>query len=119
MTNGFGVRSSRYFTESIEDENSYIRSILNKRPNNIFILCNSSNIADAKVIKKLYPQIRIKHHKNINANIALFGPRTVMFSSESFGYSSNDNYGVGLHSREIYEKMLEQFRTVWRKAEEA
>lgn len=118
MTYGFKVRASKYGTETIEDEHSYIREILDKRPTDIFIICNSNSIDDAKTIKKLYPKIRIKHHKNINANIALLEPQTVIFSSEEFGFSANDGYGVGFHSNKIYEELLKQFRISWEKSEE-
>ena len=118
MTYGFKVRTGKYATETLEDEHSYIREILDKRPTNIFILCNSNSIDDAKIIKRLYPQIRIRHHKSINANIALLEPQTVIFSSEEFGFSDKAGYGVGFHSNEIYEEMIKQFRLSWEKSEE-
>ena len=97
MTHGFKSRSNDFFTESIEDENSYIRNIFNKRPSEIYIICNSDDIREARIIKQLYPNIVIKHHPKINANIALFEPRTVFFSSSPFGYSDYDDLGIGFH----------------------
>ena len=118
MTNGFQPRIIKDFTENIEDEHSYIRNILDKRPNNIFIICNTNDIKEAKIIKQLYPNIRISYHNKVSANIALLGPQTVLFSSNSFGYSSNDEFGVGFHSVEIYNKMKDIFRKHWLKATE-
>ena len=65
MTYGFKVRTGKYGTEALEDEHSYIREILDKKSTNVFIICNSNSIEDAKRIKRIYPQIRIRHHKDI------------------------------------------------------
>lgn len=59
---------------------------------------------------------QIKHHPKINANIALLEPRTVFFSSSSFGYSNYDGFGVGFHSVEIHNKLKDIFREYWKKA---
>lgn len=116
MTHGFKCRSNDFITERIEDENSYIRNIFNKRPNDIYIICNSDDINEACIIKRLYPKILIKHHPKVNANIALLEPQTVFISSSSFGYSGYDDFGVGFHSVEIHNKLKAIFREHWKKA---
>lgn len=118
MTHGFKSRINKYLTEEIADKNSYICNIFNKRPNDIYIICNSDDIQEARIIKQLYPNIMIKHHPKINSNIALLEPRTVFFSSNSFGYSDYDDFGVGFHSTEIHDKLRAIFREHWIKAVE-
>lgn len=118
MTQKFQPRFTKYFTENIEDEHSYIRNILDKRPNDIYIICNTNDINNAKIIKQLYPNIRISYHDKVTANIALLEPCTVLFSSASFGYSANDEFGVGFHSKEIYNKMKDLLKEHWLKATE-
>lgn len=115
MTRGLSSRSDKYFKENIKDDNSYIRNILGKRPDNVYIICNSEAIDEARIIKQLYPKILIKHHPKVNANIALMEPRTVFFSSSSFGYSNYDDFGIGFHSEDIYNKLKEKFREQWKK----
>lgn len=114
MTYGFKARKTQYPMEDIRNETSYVRNILDKHPQNVFIICNTDSIDDAKIIKQLYPDISIKHNKDTNANIVLLEPYTVFFASDNFGYSPYDEYGVGLHSKEIYDNLIEIFRAKWR-----
>lgn len=118
MTYGFKSRNPKYPIEDIEFERSYLKNIFDKRPNNIFILCNTDNLDDAQIIKRLYPQIQIKHNAKINANIAILEPQTVFFSSENLGYSQYAEFGIGFHSKEIFEKMREIFRDYWKRSTE-
>lgn len=112
----YGFKASK--NGDTEFDCSYIKRIFDKRPDDIFIICNSDNIEDAKVIKDLYPQVRIRHNEKINANIVLLEPQTVFFSSENFGYSSYADFGVGFHSKEIFENILSVFRDYWQKSKE-
>ncbi len=118
MTHGFQTRYDKCPTESLDDEKNYIKNIFDKRPYDIFIICNSDNYENAKILKTAYPKIRIKHHDKINANIAILEPRTVFISSENFGYSHYDNFGVGFHSQEIYNHYKEIFQDYWKKSKE-
>ena len=117
MTYGFKARNSKYPAEDIKNENSYVRYILNKHSRNVFIICNTDSVEDAKIIKQIYPEIMIKHSIKINSNIVLLEPHTVFFASDNFGYSAYDEFGVGFHSKEIYEHVLSIFRAKWRISE--
>lgn len=118
MTYGFKARYTKYPSEDIRNEYSYVRNILNKHPQNVFIICNTDSVEDAKIIKQIYPDAKIKHNENINANIVLLEPKTLFFASDNFGYSPYDEFGVGFHSERIYNKVLELFRAQWKKSKE-
>lgn len=118
MTYGFKSRRTKYPQDDIENEDSYVRNILDKHPQNTFIICNTDSIEDAKIIKKYYPEIEIRHSGKINANIALLEPETVFFASDNFGYSHYDEFGVGFHSKEICEKLKGNFRKMWSESKE-
>ncbi|MCM1367898.1 MAG: hypothetical protein NC184_03705 [Roseburia sp.] len=118
MTYGFKARNAKYPNEDIRNENSYVRNILNKHPKNVFVLCNTDSVEDAKILKQIYPDIMIKHKGDINANIVLLEPHTVFFASDNFGYSAYDEFGIGIHSKEIYDNLIKIFRVKWKTSNE-
>lgn len=118
MTYGFRENELGDTGEQNGQVSSYISNILDKHPENVYIICNSANIKEAEKIKKAYPRIRIWHNKKIHSNIALVEPSIAIFSGSEFGYSPYDEYGVGFHSEKIYNHMLEEMRSQVRKSEE-
>lgn len=110
------------------DGHTYLDEIIGKRPFNISIIVNSDNLNKAKTLQQKYPLIKIKHHPKMNAKIALLAPHTVMYSSSDFGTTYRDNFvtgkfesdinlGVGFHSEEIFNHMLQTFKSYWEQSE--
>ena len=97
----------------------YIAQIIGKRPQDIFIIANSSAEIDAKALKLRFPMVRIVLHRNNNAKVVLVSPDTVWVSSSDFGETKQIESAVGIHSAGIYNKTLDSlFRKVWEEGTE-
>ena len=123
------IQSHLYIMTNDLNKLDYIDQIFSKRPYNISLLVNATHKDKAKEVKDKYPKIEVRHIKNLNAKVVLLAPRTTMYSSSDFGspYYINPqtgwneltmNFGVGFHSEEIFEIMLNRFNLIWDRAEE-
>lgn len=105
-------------TGSLPDP-EYISQILNKRPQDIFIIANACAEAEAKFLKSRFPSIRIVLHRNNNAKVVLVAPDTVWVSSSDFGKTTKIESAVGMHSEFVYQRTLDSlFKRVWAEAVE-
>lgn len=97
----------------------YISQIIGKRPRDFFIIANSDAEADARYLKRRYPNIRIVLHSKTNAKVVLVAPGTVWVSSSDFGKSDQIESAVGMHSDVLYRKTLDKlFNRVWAESRE-
>ncbi|WP_411846037.1 hypothetical protein AAFN60_21300 [Roseibacillus persicicus] len=113
----FGARI-RIVTHGLPDPD-YIGGILAKRPKDIFIICNEDAAEEAKQLKTSFPGIRIATNSKSNAKLVLVAPETVWASSADFGYSKLENSTVGLHSKEVHDRIVaEVFEPMWGRSDE-
>jgi len=97
----------------------YISQIIQKRPNNIFIIANTDARDQAIFLKSKFPSIRITLHSNNNAKVVLIAPDTVWVSSSDFGKTKKIESAVGLHSSIVYQKTLDMlFNKIWIESKE-
>lgn len=97
----------------------YIAQIIGKRPQDIFIIANSSAEIEAKALKLKFPMVRIVLHRNNNAKVVLVSPDTVWVSSSDFGETKHIESAIGIHSAGVYNKTLDSlFRKVWEEGTE-
>jgi hypothetical protein len=97
----------------------YLKKVIGKRPNNIFIIANTNAAYEADELKRSYPEIRIALHKTNNAKIVLIEPDKVWVSSADFGKTPKNqiNSTIGLHSKTIHDKIIsEKFQVMWNEA---
>lgn len=95
-------------------EPEYISQILGKRPRDIFIIANTSAVAEARLLKSRFPAIRIALHPNNNAKVVLVAPDTVWVSSSDFGKTTKIEAAVGMHSVFVFNQTLSAlFNRVW------
>ncbi len=108
-----------YIMTGLLPDHGYISKILSKRPRDIFIIANSNSELDARKLKSDFPLVRIVLNNENNAKLVLVSPGTVWVSSADFGKTDKIEVGVGLHSQEVYEKMLDSlFNKVWAQSRE-
>jgi len=97
----------------------YIANILDKRPQNIWIVAHSECIDEAKALKAARPWLRIALHPDIGARVVLVAPETVWVSSSDFGKAGKLESAVGFHSPTLYSQTRSQlFDKAWREAHE-
>jgi phosphatidylserine/phosphatidylglycerophosphate/cardiolipin synthase-like enzyme len=95
----------------------YVRSIFEKRPNGIFLLCHSKFRELAIQIKSVFPAIEIAVHPATHAKIVLIEPETTYVGSANFGHSNWLEAEVGIRNKDIHDWMLIRFNSAFMEAE--
>ncbi len=81
----------------------YLTKLLDKRTRGVTIIANRKFESEARMLKKLYPELRIYLSMHTHAKMALAAPDRVWLSSENLVHSRNFENTVGIHNRSIYE----------------
>lgn len=106
------VRIASYSLPDIE----YIKRQLGRRPNRIYLLCNSKFENLAKQVKETFPDIRVAIKRTCHLKLLLIEPDTVYLGSENFGDSHWDEVGVGIRAVAAHDWYLEEYERLWNSA---
>lgn len=105
----------RIITYSLPDL-KYIKKVLSKRPENIFIIANSKFINKANEIKNEFLNINIALHPEVHSKILTIEPNIIYFSSANFGDSTWHESSLGFHSKEAHDWYVKnEFELLWSK----
>ena len=97
----------------------YISGIIEKHPENFFLIANTAARAEAEFLKSRFPAIRISLHDKSNAKLVLIAPRTVWMCTNDFGKSPLLESSVGFHSVRLHDHLAsESFTRLWDASEE-
>ena len=103
----------RIVTYSLPDMKS-IDGILEKRPSDIFLICNEKFIKDAQRIKIKFPKIRIATYAKVHSKVVLIEPDTVYVSSANFGNSGWHETSIGIRSKTAHDEYVKNsFDKLW------
>ena len=86
----------------------HIDRILQKKSENVTLICNSKFAADAKRLKRKYPSIHLIMRWDIHAKMVLIEPDIVWLSSANFGCSEWFEESIGIHSELAYKFYIKQ-----------
>jgi len=103
----------RIITHSLPDI-EYVKEQIDRRPKDIYLICNSDVAKDACELKTTYPNIRIATNNNANSKILLIEPDTIYLGSQDFGKSNYHETVVGIRSKEAHDWYIENsFIPLW------
>jgi phosphatidylserine/phosphatidylglycerophosphate/cardiolipin synthase-like enzyme len=103
----------RIITYSLPDI-EYVIDQIGKRPHNIFIICHSKFIENAKKIKGIFHDIRIAVNDSVHSKVCLIEPDTIYIGSANFGHSGWHESIVGIRSKEAHNAYVEEsFDKLW------
>lgn len=80
----------------------YLNDIFDIRSKGVTIICNSKYVADAKVLKEKYPDLRIFTDPCVHAKMILANRSRVWISSTNLGITRSAEGTVGIESRAVY-----------------
>lgn len=90
-------------TFSLPKGSDYLMKLFDKRSIGVTIIANSKFETEARMLKKMYPGLRIILSPHTHAKMALATPDKVWLSSENLVHSHNFENTVGIHSRAVYD----------------
>jgi len=112
------IQGSLYVMTHHLSNPEYIARIISKRPHDIFIIAHRDAKVNAQKIKSQFPQVQIALHPNLNARVVLVEPKTVWVASSDFGETNMVESAIGLHSVDVYSRVLKRFNVEWKKSVE-
>ena len=97
-------------TFSLPKGSDYLTKLFSKRSIGVTIIVNSKFESEARLLKTLYPDLRIFLSPHTHAKMALAAPDKVWLSSENLVHSHNFENTVGIHSRAVYDFYIAELK---------
>ena len=97
-------------TFSLPRNPDYLKKLFDKRSKNITLIANSKFEAEAWMLKRRYPDLRIILSPQVHSKMALAAPDKVWLSSENLVRSRNFENAVGIQSPAVYDFYLAELR---------
>lgn len=90
----------------------YIEKMLDGRPANMKIVCNSKFEKEARAIRSKFPNIQIFVKNDMHAKIAAYLPETTILSSANFGKSNWIEHSAIIKNKDIAEYYTENIKAI-------
>ena len=108
----------RIITYSLPDMD-YVKEQFDRRPNGVWLICNSKFKSRASEIKRVYPEIKIAFKDDVHSKVLLIEPKTVYITSANFGLSGWHETTIGVRSKEAHDSYVEHsFNKLWKQSKE-
>ncbi len=91
----------------------FLDKLFSKSINQIKIIANQKFSEKAKIIMDKYKNVEIRLHAETHSKVALISDETIIVGSANFGKSGWYEQCVGMHQKEMYNYLLEEFNKLW------